>query len=131
MFVQSNRARLAVLVSLVDSGALQVEVTRRIPLTELPTLRAEGGAGRIAGKVVVLARGSVRLVLVPGEPALARGMLATAGSHGTLAADRVESACGLETTRHVTHTPWLLRPRIRLERLPPGRLNERDRRTGY
>ena len=54
VFVQPNRERLAELVSLVDSGALRVEVTRRIPLDELPALHAEGAAGRIAGKVVVL-----------------------------------------------------------------------------
>lgn len=53
VFVLPNRHRLGELVSLVDSGALQVEVTRRIPLTELPALHAEAAAGRIAGKVVV------------------------------------------------------------------------------
>lgn len=53
VFVLPNRDRLSELVSLVDSGDLQVEVTRRIPLTELPALHAEAGAGRIAGKVVV------------------------------------------------------------------------------
>ncbi|WP_144714707.1 NADP-dependent oxidoreductase [Curtobacterium pusillum] len=55
VFVLPNRERLAELVSLVDAGALTVEVTRRIPLAELPALHAEGAAGRIAGKVVVLA----------------------------------------------------------------------------
>jgi NADPH:quinone reductase-like Zn-dependent oxidoreductase len=53
VFVLPNRERLTELVSLVDSGDLQVEVTRRIPLTELPALHAEAAAGGIAGKVVV------------------------------------------------------------------------------
>ena len=53
VFVLPNRDRLTELVSLVDSGDLQVEVTRRITLTELPALHAEAAAGRIAGKVVV------------------------------------------------------------------------------
>jgi NADPH:quinone reductase-like Zn-dependent oxidoreductase len=53
VFVLPNRDRLTELVSLVDSGDLQVEVTRRIPLTELPALHAEAAAGRIAGKVIV------------------------------------------------------------------------------
>lgn len=53
VFVLPNRNRLTELVSLVDSGELQVEVTRRIPLTELPALHAEAAAGRIAGKVIV------------------------------------------------------------------------------
>jgi NADPH:quinone reductase-like Zn-dependent oxidoreductase len=55
VFVLPNRERLTELVSLVDDGALTVEVTRRIPLAELPALHAEGAAGRIAGKVIVLA----------------------------------------------------------------------------
>lgn len=54
VFVRPDRARLTELVSLVDAGELDVEVTRRIPLDELPALHAEGAAGRIAGKVVVL-----------------------------------------------------------------------------
>jgi len=55
VFVLPDRDRLAELVRLVDAGELTVEVTRRIPLDELPALHAEGAAGRIAGKVVVLA----------------------------------------------------------------------------
>jgi NADPH:quinone reductase-like Zn-dependent oxidoreductase len=54
VFVLPHRERLTQLVSLVDDGALQVEVTRRIPLTELPALHAEAAAGRVPGKVVVL-----------------------------------------------------------------------------
>lgn len=53
VFVLPNRERLAELVGLVDAGELTVEVTRRVPLAELPALHAEGAAGRIAGKVVV------------------------------------------------------------------------------
>ena len=55
VFVLPNRERLTQLVTLVDSGDLTVEVTRRITLAELPALHAEAEAGRIAGKVVVLA----------------------------------------------------------------------------
>ena len=55
VFVLRNRERLAQLVSLVDAGELEVEVTRRIPLAELPALHAEANEGRIAGKVIVLA----------------------------------------------------------------------------
>ncbi|MBD8465253.1 NADP-dependent oxidoreductase [Plantibacter sp. CFBP 8798] len=54
VFVLRNRDRLYTLVSLVDDGSLTVEVTRRIPLAELPALHAEAAAGRIAGKVIVL-----------------------------------------------------------------------------
>ncbi|BDZ48516.1 NADPH:quinone reductase [Frondihabitans sucicola] len=54
VFVLPNRDRLAQLVALVDDGALTVEVTRRIPLADLPALHAEAGAGRVVGKVVVL-----------------------------------------------------------------------------
>lgn len=55
VFVLPNRERLTQLVTLVDAGDLTVEVTRRITLAELPALHAEAEAGRIAGKVVVLA----------------------------------------------------------------------------
>ena len=55
VFVLPDRDRLTELVSLVDKGALQVEVTRRISLPELPALHAEAAAGRIPGKVIVLA----------------------------------------------------------------------------
>jgi NADPH:quinone reductase-like Zn-dependent oxidoreductase len=54
VFVLPNRDRLARLVAMVDDGSLHVEVTRRIPLAELPALHAEAAAGRITGKVVVL-----------------------------------------------------------------------------
>ncbi|MCU1405091.1 MAG: Alcohol dehydrogenase GroES domain protein [Glaciihabitans sp.] len=53
VFVLPNRDRLRELVSLVDSGALQVEITRRIPLANLPALHAEAAAGRVVGKVIV------------------------------------------------------------------------------
>lgn len=55
VFVQPNRDRLAQLVSLVDAEELTVEVSRRIPLAELPALHAEAAEGRVAGKVIVLA----------------------------------------------------------------------------
>ncbi len=55
VFVLPNRVRLAEMVSLVDDGKLTVEVTRRIPLQDLRDLHEEAAAGRIAGKVIVLA----------------------------------------------------------------------------
>ncbi|NQX36064.1 NADP-dependent oxidoreductase [Herbiconiux sp. VKM Ac-2851] len=54
VFVLPNRERLAALVALVDSGELTVEVTRRIPLAELPALHAEAAEGPVSGKVIVL-----------------------------------------------------------------------------
>ncbi|SKC46607.1 NADP-dependent oxidoreductase [Okibacterium fritillariae] len=54
VFVVPNRERLTELVSLIDAGSLTVEVTRRIPLAELPALHAEAETGRISGKVIVL-----------------------------------------------------------------------------
>lgn len=54
VFVRSDAEKLAELVSLVDDGVLALEVTRRIPLTELPALHAEAAEGRIAGKVLVI-----------------------------------------------------------------------------
>lgn len=54
VFVLPNRERLTELVSLVDDGELSVEVTRRIPLTELPSLHAEASTDRVPGKVIIL-----------------------------------------------------------------------------
>lgn len=54
VFVRSDAEKLAELVSLVDEGVLALEVTRRIPLTELPALHAEAAEGRVAGKVIVV-----------------------------------------------------------------------------
>jgi NADPH:quinone reductase-like Zn-dependent oxidoreductase len=54
VFVLPDHDRLEQLVHLVDEGELHVEVTRRIPLTELPALHADAGAGPVPGKVVVL-----------------------------------------------------------------------------
>lgn len=55
VFVRSDRDRLERLAALVDAGELPVEVTLRIPLTELPALHAQASTGRIAGKVIILA----------------------------------------------------------------------------
>lgn len=54
VFVVADRDRLAQLARLVDDGELPIEVTRRIPLTELPALHEEASAGRIPGKVIVI-----------------------------------------------------------------------------
>ncbi|OAN33398.1 NADP-dependent oxidoreductase [Microbacterium sp. H83] len=54
VFVQSDAEKLRELVGLVDSGDLTLEVTRRIPLNDLPALHAEAAEGRIAGKVIVI-----------------------------------------------------------------------------
>jgi NADPH:quinone reductase-like Zn-dependent oxidoreductase len=54
VFVLRNQDRLAQLVSLVDDGALTVEVTRRITLPELPALHTEASAGHVPGKVIVI-----------------------------------------------------------------------------
>lgn len=54
VFVRSDAEKLREIVALVDAGELQVEVTRRIPLTELPALHAEAAVGPIVGKVIVL-----------------------------------------------------------------------------
>ena len=54
VFVRSDVAQLAELVRLVDAGELRVEVSRRIPLAELPALHAEAAEGPVSGKVIVL-----------------------------------------------------------------------------
>ncbi|MEN0022223.1 MAG: hypothetical protein AAGC61_03000 [Microbacterium sp.] len=53
VFVQSDAEKLRELGDLIDGGVLTLEVTRRIPLSELPALRAEAAQGGIAVKVIV------------------------------------------------------------------------------
>ncbi|GHF70730.1 NADPH:quinone reductase-like Zn-dependent oxidoreductase [Amycolatopsis bartoniae] len=55
LFVRSDAEQLAELVALVDRGELRVDVARRVPLAELPSVHADAAAGTVAGKVVVLA----------------------------------------------------------------------------
>jgi NADPH:quinone reductase-like Zn-dependent oxidoreductase len=55
LFVRSDAGQLAELVGLVDQGALQVDVAERVPLAELARVHALSDAGRLPGKVVVLA----------------------------------------------------------------------------
>lgn len=54
VFVRPDRDRLRELARLVDAGELRIEVTRRIPLAELPALHAEAATRGVVGKVLVL-----------------------------------------------------------------------------
>lgn len=53
VFVRSDAALLSRLVAMVDRGELRVDVARRVPLAELPSVHAEAAAGTLRGKVVV------------------------------------------------------------------------------
>ncbi|MGV9790593.1 NADP-dependent oxidoreductase [Streptomyces sp. NPDC003435] len=54
LFVRSDAEQLAHLVELVDGAGLRVEVTRRVPLAELPVLHTDAAAGTLPnGKIVV------------------------------------------------------------------------------
>jgi NADPH:quinone reductase-like Zn-dependent oxidoreductase len=55
MFVRSDAAQLAHLVTLVDSGQLHVDVAQRFPLAELAAVHAQAAAGALHGKTVVVA----------------------------------------------------------------------------
>jgi NADPH:quinone reductase-like Zn-dependent oxidoreductase len=52
LFVRSDAGQLA---ALVDRGELRVDVAERVPLAELPDVRARAASGALRGKVVVLA----------------------------------------------------------------------------
>jgi len=54
LFVRSDAAQLAELVTLVDRGELHVDIAQRVPLAELATVHTQASAGGISGKVVVL-----------------------------------------------------------------------------
>lgn len=54
VFVRSDAARLAELVTLVDRGELHVEVTERLPLRRLPEVNERADAEGVSGKVVLV-----------------------------------------------------------------------------
>ncbi len=54
IFVHPDADVLSRLVALVDSDDLHVEIARRVPLSELPTIHEEAEAGRVHGKVVIV-----------------------------------------------------------------------------
>jgi NADPH:quinone reductase-like Zn-dependent oxidoreductase len=54
IFLHPDADVLAQLVALVDSGDLRVEIARRVPLSELPTIHEQADAGQVRGKVVVV-----------------------------------------------------------------------------
>ncbi|TAJ46976.1 MAG: NADP-dependent oxidoreductase [Herbiconiux sp.] len=54
VYVRSDAAQLADIVSLVDAGELGVEVARQVPLEELASIHEQSAAGTLRGKVVVV-----------------------------------------------------------------------------
>ena len=55
VFARSDAGQLAELVRMIDAGELHVDVTERLPLSELPAVHARADAGALPGKVVLLA----------------------------------------------------------------------------
>ncbi len=54
VFVRSDAQQLAHLVELVDGGRLHVDVTERVPLTDLAALHARSESGEVSGKAIVV-----------------------------------------------------------------------------
>ncbi|MGW2095894.1 NADP-dependent oxidoreductase [Promicromonospora sukumoe] len=54
IFVHPDADVLSGLVALIDSGDLNVEIARRVPLSELPAIHEQADAGQVHGKVVVV-----------------------------------------------------------------------------
>jgi NADPH:quinone reductase-like Zn-dependent oxidoreductase len=55
LLVRNDADQLADLVARLNTGELLLDVARRVALADLPALHAQAGAGRLPGKVVVLA----------------------------------------------------------------------------
>jgi NADPH:quinone reductase-like Zn-dependent oxidoreductase len=53
IFVRSDAAQLAELVSRVDAGDLRIDVAQRRPLADLATVHDQAAAGELAGKTVL------------------------------------------------------------------------------
>jgi NADPH:quinone reductase-like Zn-dependent oxidoreductase len=54
VFVRSDARQLAHLVELIDRGELHVDVTERVPLSELAALHAKSESGALSGKAIVI-----------------------------------------------------------------------------
>jgi NADPH:quinone reductase-like Zn-dependent oxidoreductase len=54
VFVRSDAQQLAHLVELIDRGELHVDVTERVPLSELAALHTRSESGAVAGKAIVI-----------------------------------------------------------------------------
>jgi NADPH:quinone reductase-like Zn-dependent oxidoreductase len=54
VFVRSDTRQLAHLVEMVDRGELHVDVTERVPLSELAALHARSESGTVSGKAIVI-----------------------------------------------------------------------------
>lgn len=54
IFVRNDVRQLSNLVELVDRGDLRVEVTERVPLSELAALHARAESGELSGKAIVI-----------------------------------------------------------------------------
>ena len=55
VFARSDAGQLANLVAMIDAGELQVDVSERLPLSELPAVHARSDAGTLPGKIVLVA----------------------------------------------------------------------------
>ena len=58
VFLHPDADVLSRLVTLVDSGDLHVEIARRVPLSELPSIHRQAEAGQVHGKVVAVPPGA-------------------------------------------------------------------------
>jgi NADPH:quinone reductase-like Zn-dependent oxidoreductase len=54
VFARSDAGQLADLVAMIDAGELQVDVSERLPLSELPDVHARSDAGSLSGKIVLI-----------------------------------------------------------------------------
>lgn len=55
LFVRSDPAQLAELVTRVDDGRLRLHITDRCPVSDLAAVHADARAGTLTGKTVLLA----------------------------------------------------------------------------
>jgi NADPH:quinone reductase-like Zn-dependent oxidoreductase len=53
VFVRNDAEQLGALVAMVDRGELSVEVTERLPLSELPIVHERADAGGLSGRILI------------------------------------------------------------------------------
>jgi NADPH:quinone reductase-like Zn-dependent oxidoreductase len=57
MFVRSDAGQLKVIVARVDSGALRIDVSEKVPLSDIVLVHERSAAGKLRGRVLLIPQG--------------------------------------------------------------------------
>jgi NADPH:quinone reductase-like Zn-dependent oxidoreductase len=57
MFVRSDAGQLKVIVARVDSGAVRIDVSVKVPLSDIALVHERSAAGKLRGRVLLIPQG--------------------------------------------------------------------------